>query len=225
MELNFLFVNILSSLFSYNSNWNIILVIIIGCSILAFAIFIERFMHLKKSETDTNQLIINLRKSINDGNIVQAVHICEKSGGTVANILKAGLIKHNRSKEQIEHAMEMAGLIEISHLEKNAKILSIIAHIAPLIGLLGTVLGFIQAFAEMRMSGLVDISATRIGEAMEYALVTTAAGLVVAIPSIIAYNYIVSRVAGFILEIQTTSSEIIDLLVHRDDNLDIRHEF
>lgn len=217
--------NLLASLFSYNSNWNIILMIIIGCSILAFAIFIERWLHLKKSEVDTNQLIITLRNSINEGNIVEAVHICEKSGGTVANILKAGLIKHNRNKEQIEHAMEMAGLIEISHLEKNAKILSIIAHIAPLIGLLGTVLGFIQAFSEMRLSGLVDISATRIGEAMEYALVTTAAGLVVAIPSIIAYNYIVSRVEGFILEIQTTSSEIIDLLVHREDFTNRRHEF
>ena len=111
------------------------------------------------------------------------------------------------------------GSVEIAHLERNAKILSIIGYITPLIGLLGTVLGFIQAFSEMRMSGLVDISATRIGEAMEYALVTTAAGLVVAIPSIIAYNYIVSRVEGFILEIQTTSSEVVDLLVDREEEL------
>jgi biopolymer transport protein ExbB len=95
--------------------------------------------------------------------------------------------------------------------------LSVIAYIAPLIGLLGTVLGFIQAFGEMRTSGLVDISATRLGEAMEYALVTTAAGLVVAIPSVIAYNYIVSRIEGFILEMQTTSAEIVDILIHRDD--------
>jgi biopolymer transport protein ExbB len=113
--------------------------------------------------------------------------------------------------------MEMSGLIEIAQLEKNAKILSIIAYIAPLIGLLGTVLGFIQAFSEMRTSGLVDISSTRIGEAMEYALVTTAAGLVVAIPSIIAYNYLVSRVEGFVLEIQTTASEIVDMLVYREE--------
>ena len=105
--------------------------------------------------------------------------------------------------------------LHVFHLEKNAKILSIIAHIAPLIGLLGTVLGFIQAFAEMRASGLVDISATRIGDAMEYALVSTAAGLVVAIPSVIAFNYIVSRVEGFVLEIQTTSAEIVDLLMEQ----------
>lgn len=208
----------IASLFQYDSNWNIILIIIIGCSILSFAIFIERLMHLRKSEINTNNFIINLRKTIKDGNIVEAVQYCENTGGTISNIMKAGLLKHNRSKEQIENAMEVSGLIEIAQLEKNAKILSIIAHIAPLIGLLGTVLGFIQAFSEMRASGLVDISATRIGEAMEYALVTTAAGLVVAIPSIIAYNYVVSRVEGFILEIQTTSSEIVDLLVQQNED-------
>lgn len=187
------------------------------CSILGFTIFIERLIHLRRSEVDTNKLIISLRQAIRDGNIVEAVRICENTGGTVSNIVKAGLNKHNRSKEDIENAMEITGLIEIASLEKNAKILSIIAHIAPLIGLLGTVLGFIQAFAEMRMSGLVDISATRIGEAMEYALITTAAGLVVAIPAVIAYNYIVSRVESFVLEIQTTSSEIVDLLINRED--------
>lgn len=208
---------ILANLFQSESNWNIILLVIGGCSVISFTIFIERFLFLRKSQIDTNKFIVNLRKTIKDGNIVEAVGICENVGGTIANIVKAGLIKHNRGKEQIESSMEIAGLMEIAQLEKNAKILSIIAYIAPLIGLLGTVLGFIQAFSEMRMSGLVDISATRIGEAMEYALITTAAGLVVAIPSIIAYNYIVSRVEGFVLEIQTTSSEIVDLLVYRDE--------
>lgn len=210
--------NYIGTWFQYSSNWNIILIIIAGCSLLSFTIFIERFLHLRKSEIDTNRFIIEIRNIIREGNIVEAIQFCDKIGGTIANIVKAGLTKHNRGKEQIEGAMEIAGLIEISHLEKNAKILSIIAHIAPLIGLLGTVLGFIQAFSEMRISGLVDISATRIGEAMEYALVTTAAGLVVAIPSVIAYNYIVSRIEGFLLEIQTTSSEVVDLLVHREED-------
>lgn len=212
---NFSFV---ASLFHYNSNWNIILIIIAGCSVISFAIFIERLMVLRKSEIDTNTFILSLRKSIQEGNIVEAIQVCENTRGTISNIVKTGLMKNNRGKEQIENAMEISGLIEIAQLEKNAKILSIIAHIAPLIGLLGTVLGFIQAFAEMRTSGLVDISATRIGEAMEYALVTTAAGLVVAIPSVLAYNYIVSRIEGFVLEIQTTSSEIVDLLVHKDED-------
>lgn len=201
----------------FYNNWNVILVVIGFCSILSVTIFLERLMHLRKSEINTNQFIIKLRQPIRDGNMIEAIQLCEEMKGTISNIIKAGLLRHSRSKEQIENAMEISGLIEIAQLEKNAKILSIIAHIAPLIGLLGTVLGFIQAFSEMRTSGLVDISATRIGEAMEYALVTTAAGLVVAIPSVLAYNYIVSRVEGFVLEIQTASQEIIDLIVNKDD--------
>jgi biopolymer transport protein ExbB len=209
---------ILADFLLYNSNWNIILWVIGACSMLGFTIFIERMLYLRRAETNTNELILSLRKTIQEGSMVEAIQICEKTGGSIANIIKAGLARHNREKDEIESAMELSGLIEISRLEKNAKVLSMIAYIAPLIGLLGTVLGFIQAFSEMRMSGLVDISATRIGEAMEYALVTTAAGLVVAIPAIIAYNYLVSRVESFVLEIQTSSSEIVDLLVHQKND-------
>ncbi len=208
---------IIADLFSYGKNWNLILFVIIGCSIVSFTIFIERMMQLSRSEIDTNAFIIAMRKTIREGNIVEAIEQCEQIGGAIANMTKAALIKHNRAKEQIESAMEIAGLIEIARLEKNAKILSITAHIAPLIGLLGTVLGFIQAFSQMRLSGLVDISASGVGEAMEYALVTTAAGLVVAIPSILAYNYIVSRIEGFVLEMQTTSAEIIELLIDKEE--------
>lgn len=204
-----------------NLDWNIILLVIMGCSIISVTIFIERLWHLHKAEIDTNQFILALRKCIQAGDMIDAIAVCETTGGTLSHIIKAGLTRHNRNKEQIENAMEISGLIQIAKLEKNTKILSIIAYIAPLIGLLGTVLGFIQAFAEMRSTGLVDISATRIGEAMEYALVTTAAGLVVAIPSVLAYNYIVSRIEGFVLEIQTTSAEIVDLLTYRPDPYEV----
>ncbi len=198
------------------TSWNAIIVILVGCSLASFTIFIERLWQLHRSEIDTNTFIIRIRQAIRDGNIVEAMQICENTGGSIANIVKAGLCKHSRSKADIENAMQISGMVEIAKLEKNAKIISMIAHITPLIGLLGTVLGFIQAFSEMRMSGLVDISATRIGEAMEFALVTTAAGLVVAIPSIIAYNYLVSRVEGFVLEMQTSSAEIVDILVDKN---------
>ena len=201
-------------LLSYFSNWNIILVIILLCSIIGFAVFIERLIHLHKAEVDTNELITNLRQTIQEGNIIEAITYCEQNPSTIANVIKAGLLKHNKGKEEIETAMEISGLIEISKLEKNSKALSIIAHISPLIGLLGTVLGFIKAFGEMRQAGLMDISATRIGEAMEYALITTAAGLVVAIPAVIAYNYIVSRIQRFTLEMQTVTPEIVDLLIY-----------
>lgn len=195
-------------------DWNLILILIGCCSVISIAIFIERLMQLKKSEINTSLFIIQSKKFIEQGSIVDAVRFCDDIGGSIGNIVKAGLVRHDQSQERIEKAMELAGLVEISKLEKNAKILSVIAYIAPLIGLLGTVLGFIQAFGEMKISGLMDISTTRIGEAMEFALVTTAAGLVVAIPTVIAYNYLVSRIENLVLEINTTSSEIVDLIVH-----------
>lgn len=208
-------------IFRYFTEGNIILLIIAGCSILAMAIFFERLLLLRRSEINTNTFIISLRKAIQDHNIIQGIQICEEIGGAIANIVKAGLMKHERGREEIEGSMEIAGLSEIARLEKNAKILSIIAHITPLIGLLGTVLGFIQAFSEMRTSGLMDISTTRVGEAMEYALVTTAAGLVVAIPTLVAYNYLVSRVKDLVLEIQITSSEVVDLLCNRTNPYEV----
>ncbi|MCP5469759.1 MAG: MotA/TolQ/ExbB proton channel family protein [Chlamydiales bacterium] len=200
----------------YFTEWNTVLVVIAGCSLIGMAIFFERLLFLRKAEVDSNTLVISLRKAIREQNIMEAIRVCEEKEGAVSNILRAGLLKHDRPKDEIENSMEVAGLCEIARLEKNAKILSVIAHIAPLIGLLGTVIGFIQAFSEMRVSGLMDISTTRVGEAMEYALVTTAAGLVVAIPTVVAYNYLVSRINAIMLEMQMTSSEVVDLLTHKE---------
>ena len=193
-------------------DWNLILYIIGVCSVIAIAVFIERLISLRKAEIRTDQFILRIREALKMGNAVQAIEICEESGGTVANIVRAGILRRERGQEQIETAMQVQGTVELANLEKNAKILSIIAHVAPLIGLLGTVLGFIQAFSEMRQTGLMDISTTGIGEAMEYALVSTAAGLVVAIPAVVAYNYLVSRIGQLVLEMQTTSAEVVDLL-------------
>lgn len=199
------------------SSWNLVLVVIFLCSIIGAAVFLERLRYFRKIEVDTASFLIGIRRAIENGNIVEAMSLCDETRGAVSNIVKAGLCKHNQSREQIEHAMELRGLIEVSKMEKNGRILSMIAHVAPLIGLLGTVLGFIKAFGEMRVSSLMEISATQIGEAMEYALVTTAAGLVVAIPAVIAYNYIVSRIDGAVVEIQVTASEVVDLLVSRSE--------
>jgi biopolymer transport protein ExbB len=196
---------------------NLILYIIGLISVAGIMIFVERLLVIKKGEIDIQKLLLSLRSAIENGNMVEALQACDEQKGPISSIIKVGLGKHSRSKAEIESAMEIQGLIEIAHLEKNAKILSLIATIAPLIGLLGTVLGFIQAFSEMRLSGLVDISATRIGEAMEFALVTTAAGLVVAIPAIVGYNYIVSLIEEYLLEMQTTTREVVDLLVFRDE--------
>ena len=208
----------LEGLTRYFTEWNTVLVVIGLCSFVSMAIFLERLFFLHKAEVDVHGLVIHLRQALRAQNLMEAIRICEERGGAVSNIVRAGLMKHERTKEEIEHAMEVTGLAEMARLEKHAPILSVIAHIAPLIGLLGTVIGFIQAFSEMRVSGLMDISTTRVGEAMEYALVTTAAGLVVAIPTVVAYNYLAGRIQAIALDMQLTASEVVDLLTHRGDD-------
>lgn len=194
------------------ADWNMILVVIALCSVIGVAVFIERLAYLRRVDKDTTRLLLQLRPAIQDGNIAAALEICQGTGGAVANIIRAGLSNHERSREDIMKAMQLRGIVEIALLEKHARILSVLAHVTPLIGLLGTVLGFIRAFGEMRMSSLVEISTNQIGEAMEFALVTTAAGLVVAIPAVIAYNLLVSRIESVTVDMQAGASEVIDLI-------------
>lgn len=196
--------------------FNSILILLLLCSFVAIALFIERLMTLSQAETDSNELLIRIRSSMNEGSLAEAVDVCEVTRGPIAAIVRVGLLRAHHTQSEIEKSMQIAAKLEIAKLEKNTRALSLVARIAPLIGLLGTVLGFIQAFGEMRLSGLVDISTTQIGEAMEYALITTAFGLVVAIPSILAYNYLVSRIESFVLEMETTSSEVVELLTRKD---------
>ncbi|MCB1119761.1 MAG: MotA/TolQ/ExbB proton channel family protein [Chlamydiia bacterium] len=194
------------------------LLILIGiCSVVSMTVFIERLLKFQKNETNTSTLLIRLRQAIQEKSMLEALNICDQVGGSIATVIRTGLSRHQRTKEEIEAAMELSGQVEIAAWERNTKLLSMIAHLAPLIGLLGTVIGFIQAFAEMRLSGMVDISTTRLGEAMEFALVTTACGLAVAIPSVIAYNYLVSRIEQLALQMRQTASEVVDLLIYQDD--------
>ena len=141
MSLNeFMVLGALKSPMEYLANWNTVMVIIFACSILSVAIFLERTLFLYKSATDADTLMLNLRKTLEEKGIFDAIKLCEQTGGSVAHILRTGLTKYDKPKEQIESAMEVTATSEIALLEKNTKILSMIAHIAPLIGLLGTVL-------------------------------------------------------------------------------------
>ena len=94
----------------YFTEGNVILIIIAGCSLLAMTIFLERLLYLRKSEINTNAFIINLRKAIQEHNIIDAIRICEDTGGSLANIIKVALLRHNYPKDEIEAGVEIAGL-------------------------------------------------------------------------------------------------------------------
>lgn len=184
---------------------------ILLCSILFVAILIERLYHYHRAEIDTNQFVAGIRNVLKKKKIAEAISICDDTPGPVAHIVKAGILKHDRAKEEIKETIGDAALHEVPRLEKNLNILATVAHISPLLGLLGTVLGMIGAFQEIqRESGRVN--AGDLAGGIWEALVTTAAGLCVAIPAYVAYNYLVSRVSSLVLDMERSATEVVDLL-------------
>ncbi|MFO7976886.1 MAG: MotA/TolQ/ExbB proton channel family protein [Candidatus Hydrogenedentota bacterium] len=195
-----------------------ILMIPIGaCSIVALAIVIERFWSLRRASIDTREFMDTMRQVLRQNRMQDAVEICDEVDVPIARIMRSGILKYNRTKEDIREAIEDAGHLEIPRLERYLSALATCANIAPLLGLLGTVSGMIKAFAQIQaLKGQVNPS--DLAEGISNALVTTAAGLTVAIPTLIAYNYFVSRVENMILEMEVSSSELIELLTrHRGE--------
>jgi len=187
------------------------------CSVLALAIVIERFWSLRRATIDTRGFMDTMRQVLRQNRIQDAVEICDEVDAPIARIMRAGILKYNRTKDDIREAIEDAGHLEIPRLERYMSALATCASVAPLLGLLGTVQGMIKCFAQIQaMEGLV--SPSDLAEGIGNALVTTAAGLTVAIPTLVAYNYFVTRVENMILEMEISSSELIELLTrHRGE--------
>jgi biopolymer transport protein ExbB len=181
------------------------------CSIVALAIAIERFFSLRRATIDTREFMDTMRTVLRQNRIQEAIGICDETDGPIARITKAGLLKHKRSKADIREAIEDQGHLEIPRLERYLSALATCANVAPLLGLLGTVSGMIKAFAQIQhKQGQVNPS--DLAEGIGNALVTTAAGLTVAIPTLVVYNYFVSRVENMIVEMEISSSELVELL-------------
>ncbi len=193
---------------------------ILLCSILFVAILIERLFHLHRAQINTNEFVAGIRNILKKGNIAEAVSICEDTPGPVAHVIKAGIMKHDRPKAEIREAIDDAALHEVPRLEKNLVVLATIAHISPLLGLFGTVLGMIQVFDKIKkLAGHTD--PVQLAGGIGQALITTAAGLAVAIPVFVAYNYLVSRVGALVWDMERTATEVVDLLTETEQSYEV----
>ena len=193
--------------------------LIIMSSIVALAVVIERLYHLYRAGIDINKFMESIANTLRHNRIKQAIDLCEKTPGPIAHIVKAGILKHDRSRQEIREAIEDAGVFEIPRLEKNLGALATIAHISPLLGLLGTVTGMVRAFQviQEKATALNPISPGDLAGGIWEALITTCAGLIVAIPTFVAYNYLVSRVKGFVVEMERSAADLINILSHRSE--------
>jgi len=187
---------------------------ILLCSIFAMAITIEKFWYIHKIRIDAQDFLKTILNKIKGHDTKEALKICDKTKSPIANILKAGILKHGRSRQQIKEAIEDASLFEVPKLEKNLTILATIAHISPLLGLLGTVTGMVKCFQtiQLKATSFHPVSPGDLAGGIWEALLTTVFGLIVAIPTFVAYNYLVTKINNFILEMEKAATELVNFL-------------
>ncbi|MCF7869764.1 MAG: MotA/TolQ/ExbB proton channel family protein [Candidatus Omnitrophica bacterium] len=187
---------------------------IILCSIFSVAIIFERIFFYLSIRTNKSMLLSQIMKLTKKGKITEAIELCQKKPFYATNILKAGLSQNQKPKKAIEEAMENASLYEVPKLEKNLNFLGTIAHVSPLLGLLGTVIGMVSCFYTIEQvtqtAGMVN--PTDLAGGIWTALITTAAGLSVAIPTYIMYNYFIHKVRLLTLVVERASTELLEIL-------------
>jgi len=186
---------------------------IMMCSVAASALFLERVFHLHRAQIKQDDFLSGIYTIVNRGNTAEAVSICDQTPGPVAYIVRIALLHADEKPEELKQTITKAGLSEIPRLEKNLGGLLTIAQIAPLLGLLGTVIGLVGLFMAMEQHApLVEIGNLSAG--IWQALVTTAIGLCVSIPSFAGYNFLLSRVERITLNMEFAAEEIYRFLAY-----------
>ena len=187
---------------------------ILLCSVFALTIILERLFFYLSIKANTLAVLSKIIDLIRKNKITEAIDICEKNSFYATNILKSGLVHYEDAKGVIKEAMENASLYEIPKLERNLNFLSTIAHVSPLLGLLGTVVGLVKCFyiIEQKTASVGLVNPADLAGGIWIALLTTVAGLCVAIPSYIMYNYFVHKVNLATLEAERAATELLEVL-------------
>jgi biopolymer transport protein ExbB len=186
-----------------------VLWLILLSSAVAVVVFLERFLHCHRAQINSTEFINGVRTVLKRENVVEAISICDATPGPVARLVKVAILNRDYGRERVREALEEAGLAEVPRLEEKLNLLATIAQLAPLLGLLGTVLGFIQTFMRMEAAGLYA-QVSQLSTGIWQALICAAAGLAVAIPAHAGYNYLVSRVNSIVLDMERAATEIVN---------------
>lgn len=197
--------------------------LIILSSILAFGVVIERVYNFSRIRIDANKFMDSITTVLKRNKIIEAIEMCDLTPGPIAHIIKAGILKHDRSRLEIKEAIEEAAQLEIPRLERHLPILATIAHIAPLLGLLGTVTGMIRSFQVIQQKALsmAPVNPGDLAGGIWESLLATVAGISVAIPTYVVYNYLVSQVDSLIYDMERSSTDLVNLLSSRRDTYEV----
>jgi biopolymer transport protein ExbB len=183
--------------------------------VIALIVFLERLLLYHRSQIHALDFAGGVRNALRRRNVPEAIAICDETAGPVAVVVKIIVKLHNLPIHELREAVQDAGRSEVVRLEKRLVVLATIAQIAPLVGFLGTVMGMIQMFREIQDKVLP--SPGQLAGGVWVALLTTAAGLVVAVLSYVGYNYLVARVQHLVLDMEKAANEILNYLSRGDE--------
>jgi biopolymer transport protein ExbB len=178
--------------------------------VVGIIVIIWKFFSLMAKSTSTRKILKEVDELLAGQRIDEALELTRESASPAANILYAGLERHEEGTDRVMKAIENQGLIELSKLERGLVVLATLTNIAPLLGFLGTVIGMIIAFQSIEAAG--EVEATLVAGGIKVALLTTAAGLTIAIPVSIAHNYFVSRIDSLVIDMEESAQKMIDAL-------------
>ncbi|MDD5174345.1 MAG: MotA/TolQ/ExbB proton channel family protein [Candidatus Omnitrophota bacterium] len=200
-----------------------VMYLIIILSIISLGVIIERIYNLNRARIDSQKFMDEIISSLKRNKIIESIEMCNKTPGPIAHIIKAGILKHDRSKSEIKEAIDEAAQLEIPRMEKHLPILATIAHIAPLLGLLGTVSGMIKAFQVIqdKAATMTPVNPGDLAAGIWESLLATLAGLLVAIPTYVAYNYLVNQVDSLAYDMERSATDLVNLLSSRRDTYEV----
>jgi biopolymer transport protein ExbB len=190
--------------------WPILILLIIG-----IMISIERFISLTRASVNTRKFLTKVKEALASGGIEEALDVCSSTRGPVASIFHAGLLRSKRGVDHVEKAITNAGSIEMAFLERGMIWLATVISVAPMLGFTGTVVGMIAAFDAIAAAN--DISPTIVAGGISQALLTTCFGLIVAMLIQVAHNYFVSRIDALIIDMEESSTELVDSLIEMEN--------
>jgi biopolymer transport protein ExbB len=180
-------------------------------SIIAFYIFFERYFVIGRASRQDKNFMNNIRGYIHEGKLESARALCVTNKSPIGRMIDKGLARIGKPLNDINAAIENAGKLEVSKLEKNVAGLATIAGAAPMLGFLGTVIGMIRAFYDMSMAGN-NINIELLSRGIYQAMITTVGGLIVGIIAYIFYNVLVARIQKVVYQLEITASEFMDVL-------------
>jgi biopolymer transport protein ExbB len=179
-------------------------------SVVAIAIVIERLMFFASQHSDSKGLLRALGQKIAADDLSGAVKVCQQNKGMLPRILEFGLLRGEKNRADITDALSIALMEHLNSLERNLGIIGTIAVISPFVGLFGTVLGIIRAFQDIALKG--NSTPAVVAAGVSEALITTAAGLFVAVISVIFFNYFKSRIKAFNQEMIVSANQLAEML-------------